>query len=69
MGMAPLSQAAETCGVDRKTLARWVREGRITKTAEQKVGNLTATLVDLAEVRREARKITRGRPRQDGKRA
>jgi predicted site-specific integrase-resolvase len=63
-----MSEAGDKCGVDRKTIARWVKEGRLTTTEQRLVGNLMATFVDTAEVKREAGKIKAGRPRADGRR-
>ncbi len=46
-----MSRAAKSAGVHRVTVAKWVSEGKL-KTRTKPVRNLTATLVNLAEVRK-----------------
>jgi excisionase family DNA binding protein len=45
----PLEEAAREIGVDRRTLYRWLRDGRL-KRYKGGIGDLT-TYVDLVELR------------------
>lgn len=63
-GWASLSKAAESAGINRNTIARWVQTGKI-KSRPGQVRNLVTVLVNLAEVRkRVAAGVHPGRPRK-----
>ena len=65
--MRPMSEVAELAGVDRNTLARWVKAKKL-KSRTAMVRNLKATLVSLSEVKALVAKGVRpGRPRKDAK--
>jgi len=55
-------QAAIDAGVDRNTIARWLKAGKL-KGKKTRVGHLTATLVSVKEVQRLKDAQPRGRPR------
>jgi len=59
----PLKKAAELAGVDRNSVARWVKEGLL-KSRKGRVRNLQTTLVSVAAVK--ALAVTRrpGRPKK-----
>jgi predicted site-specific integrase-resolvase len=59
-----LRQAAATAGVDRNTVARWVRQGLL-KSRKGKVRHLQTTLVEVAKVRELAKQRKPGRPRKN----
>lgn len=46
----PLKQAAEKTGIDRNTLARWVKAGKL-KSRKGHVRHLQTTLVSVAAVK------------------
>jgi len=57
-----VKEAAAAAGVDRHTIARWVKTGKL-KGKKTTVGNLVATLVSVSEVRKLKAAQPRGRPR------
>lgn len=60
--MLNMREAAEACGINRATVARWVEAGRLKRVKTAQVRNLTATMVDIDELRELAKGITTGRP-------
>lgn len=62
-----LSEAGRIVGVQQQTVARWVRTGKL-KAKVHKLGGMMVKMVELAEVKKLAKGITRGRPRMDGRR-
>ncbi len=50
--MKPISEAAGIVGVSRKTLATWVRAGKLAATDGPMVGNLRTRLVSVPQARR-----------------
>jgi hypothetical protein len=61
-----MSKAADLAGVDRQTIARWVKLGKLAGKNTTR-GNLVATLVSVARVRKLKAEQPRGRPSGRGK--
>ena len=65
--LRPINEAAELAEVHRNTLGRWVKAGKLKPRRELR-GNMMATLVSLAEVRRLVGEgLKPGRPPEAGK--
>ena len=58
-----IGRAAAEAGVDRTTVGRWLKTGKLKSAGSATVRNLVAVLVDVDEVRALAKQITSGRPR------
>lgn len=58
-----ITRAAEIAGVTRQSVAAWVKLGLLVGKPTR-VGNITATLVSVAEVRKLAKSRKPGRPRK-----
>jgi hypothetical protein len=59
-----LSEAAKAASINRNTLGRWIKRGLL-KTRSAPVRNLTATLVNMAEVNKLVGKgLPIGRPKK-----
>ncbi|HEX4796188.1 MAG TPA: hypothetical protein VH370_20530 [Humisphaera sp.] len=58
-----VNRAAEITGVARGTISRWLKSGKL-KGKKTTVGNLVATLVSVAAVRKLKASQPRGRPRK-----
>ena len=61
--MEPLRQAGLAAGVDRNTIARWVKAGLL-KAKKGKVRHLETTLVSVAKVKALAAERPPGRPKK-----
>lgn len=60
-----ISEVADIVGVNRNTLARWIKDGKL-KSSRGRVRNLQTKLVDVDEARALAADCRPGRPRKDG---
>jgi hypothetical protein len=62
--LLPIQDAAKVCGVCRKTLHNWIRNGRLKIRGHGMVRNFQTSLVDVAEAAALVENVPRGRPKQ-----
>lgn len=60
-----VKQAGIETGVARQTISRWLNAGKL-KGKKTKVGNLSATLVNISDVLKLKESQPRGRPAKKG---
>jgi ribosomal protein L19E len=64
--LQPMNRAATAAGVDRNTVARWVKTGLL-KSKKGRYRHLETTLVSVAKVKMLAADRKPGRPKGSGK--